>query len=764
MKATLAHWVDEAVVQKILLCLMSFVSYFFGIAYYIHSQSVFISQIGLEQLPFVMVFGSLTFILYSVVSSFLSNKISALPRFIIFTVLISLFYASLSLLSGRFNVQIYLFLLISGFFLDFLSITLLNVFSSFMTPLQARNSQPLINGFISLGIILGSYFALDLQKFNERFGLGFIPAVSLLLIVFLAFIFKFFSKNPNAAAQSEKPKKMKLYDELKDGFQFIFRRSNLFKTFTFIIFLFIAIRVYSNFKFKTVLSENFKGDGLTEILGKINIIECVLALFIDSFLTKKILSRFGVARIFLVYPLIMLATFSFAVFTGLPLFAVVLFCLSASIPVSSFVLAANFQVFFLLPQRESSSVYFIIDGILAPIVELFIYLTLLVYSANIHLETFLNTGLIGLLIVLLIFAALKLQRYYQMELQDDLFKDNIYLKHRAIELLAEQDQRNRGEINLRRVLSLNNIDEESRLGTINTLGIIGNYESIENLMKILKDGNPKEIFAAIQAINMIVHHNRRKFDRYPVTKHLLLRTYKEMFISNISSYLKFEIISSLKYFNLDEVIDFFEKNLASDDSQIRMNILEMMSVFHDKGIVTYAEPFLADTNLRVVASAIVALWQFPDMRIYLIPKMTLIFSKSEPENIDIALFLIGSIKAVWEKTYVESKINSTDPHIHNHALLTLMLLGERKYVDQFLQEFSQLTKKGQESEIEFTLSKYRKFDQKMKNLIVSKIQQMPLQDVQSIKHAFEQSKYIFNQELYYLRDIGNTIAPGSSIS
>jgi len=747
---------NSIIVKKILLCLLTFSSYLLGIAFFIHSQSLFLEKTGPEQLPFIMAVGAVLIIFYSLISSFIGSRLSAPLRFAIFTIIISVFYGVVYLMPQNATLQILLFYLTSSFLMDFMDVSVINVASSLMTPLQAKNMVPLLNSFNSLGVIVGSYFALQIQQYSENIGIGLLPAMSLLIVVLLALLtVKIFKKDLEAATESSDQQHQGFVKQLKDGFHFVFRQSSLFRTLAFVIFLFVAIRVSAEFKMKTTVGMNFSGNELTELFGKIYMVESALTFFIDFFFTEKFLFKFGVAKILLAYPVIMFVFLGIALAFGLQPMFVIAFALSCSVPWYSSVFVATSQVFSIVPKQKSQQVYFLIMGLFSSLTKLAISLSLFVYTANIDLERTLNTGLIAFLIIILFLAVYKLGKYYQTELKEDLFRDNVFLKHQAIELLAEQTQQNLGEIHLRRLMKMKGTDEETKFKTIDSLGIIGNYQTVTDFIGILKAGNPREMFAALEGIGAIVR-SRRKFDHYPVTKHLLLKTYREIFISNVPHFLKLEIISSMKYFNLEEVIDFLEKNLTSDDPQVKMNVIDTLDTFDDRGIIPYLEPLLNSNDVRVIASTVVALWKFQDMRIYLIPKLVLIMSGTTAEAQESSLFVIGSVKAFWEKEFVRKFCNSENPHLRHYAYITLINLGEKKYIDDLQKVLAVLVSKkfehestfeADKPEVEFILSQYRKFNREIQELFISKTQQLPAEDVHAVYEAFLHSRYMFSREL-----------------
>jgi len=179
---------NRDITKKVLLCLLTFSGYFFGISVFIHSQALFLAKAGPEQLPLAMVLVATSVIVYSLISSFIGSRLSAPLRFAIFTILISACYGGIYFLPENAFLQVLLFFVTSSFLIDFLDISVINVSSSLMTPLQVKNIMPLLTSFTSLGVITGSYFAVQIQKFSESLGLGILPALALLIVVLIALL------------------------------------------------------------------------------------------------------------------------------------------------------------------------------------------------------------------------------------------------------------------------------------------------------------------------------------------------------------------------------------------------------------------------------------------------------------------------------------------------------------------------------------------------------------------------------------------------
>jgi HEAT repeat protein len=621
----------------------------------------------------------------------------------------------------------------------------MNVVSSLFPPIQAKINSSLIAAFGSFGVILSTFFVTKLQLLHEGFGLGTIPFVILIIIFGLNLVMVQLFKRDLVISQEKTDLSV-----LKTSINFIFRKSKLFKTVAIALFLIIGIQLFTDFKLRTVLPQNYSGTELTDMFGFVYLLEYAIAFVFNLFITKKLLFKFGVANCLIAYPIILVIFITLAIITGLNPIFVIIFFLSYAIPMYTYIPVAFAQIFSSLSKSIIQTVYFLIRGALVAITMLVLSLSLLIYTWNINLEKFLNTFLIALFAITLFIVLIKVKRNYLLNLESNLFKDDEYLKLRSIELLAEKaSKKNKGEDYLLRLLKAGNITEEVKIDTISSLGIIGNYQSIVDLIEIIKKGSMNEKYASIIAINNIIK-NKKYLNKYPVTKHLLLNVYEEILISDTSLYIKTEIISSLQYFDLEDIIKFLEKALKSKNLTLRLNSIETLGRFNDRGIVEYLEPLLNDENITIVSAAIAALWKFENLRFKLMPQFAKIISVNDEKHILSSLFIIRSINAYWEKKYLLDYVKSENDKIRIYAIVILIQFGHTKYIPQLFNEIQRFKKSKNLELIDFTLSQYKKLPMNIRKKVLRQIQHLDHKEIEVFYEIFSNSKYVFNFELNQL--------------
>lgn len=734
--------------KKILLILIVFCSYFLAIVMHIHSLSLFLSSKGPAALPEMMVIVAAAVLLFSVVSTMLSYRYSVTRLFEFLLMIFGALFAGLFFFKMQPGVQVMFYFVVTNIFFAMLDVAVIKFVVSFITPLQGKTLLPMINGFNSIGIMIGAFFAAKFQTFHEQVGIGSLPTIGIIFIFCLVLLMHAFFRKQFQGPVSE-PVKTGLLKDLQESFRYTFLRSPIFKTMVLAVFLLVGIQLLTEFKFKTVLGQNLTPEALTTTFSLVYMAESAVLALMNVFFVKRLLFRFGIGNMLIFYPVMMMAVLATAMLFNLQYHFIIAFYLSFTIPFFSYVVVGITQIFSIAPSKINEAIYFLIKGLMGAVFMLFFAVVLLIYSLDIGYERTLNTGMLLVMLALLIVVCWRMRKLYFQELKENLFKGDPIAQARAIDLLAEKSQKDRGEIYLRQILHFQNTPEENKHKTIYSLGLIGNCETLIDLIEIIRKAPPKSKFMAIQAVNMILK-NKRTFKKYPVAKHQLIHCYRDLLISDVEQYIKLEIIASLKNFDLEDIMEFLEKNLQSDDVEIRRNVIQTIASFKERAIIEYLQPLLNDGHIRIVCAAIIGLWKFKEMRLTLIAKLATLLSVNTDEAVENLLDVSETIGAAWEEKYVSDQLQHPNAHIRHHALIALITLGDKNKIDEFIAMMNQCAKEDNQSELEFILSKYRHFESKMRTSIIHKIQQMDAENVQHILQAFKNSKYLFYAEISQL--------------
>ena len=738
--------VKNQFLRKTLLYSIAFILYGLTAANFVHALSLFLGDLGPNVLPYQFVAVSLLIIAYSLLSSYLTPRLQSNRIFSGTLLFFILNYALLMFLPLGSFAHTFYFLVIANFMFFLEELSIMHFLNSLMTPLQAKRALPVIFGFSNLGWIVGALFAPQYQHIHELFGIGTIPIgvlfITIGLVVAASKVFR-----REIRENFESMEKAPFIHSLKKAFLYVHKESRLYKWLGLVVFLVVGLQLTIEFKLKTVLAHTFSHELLTEILGLVFAGKSVLVWLYSTFISQRVLFRLGVGNTLLLYPVSVVITLIIAVFFGLNYIAVIALFVVFSLSHFATYGITTSQILSVVPKGLYHSVYFLLKGLFYAFGLLVFSLSLLVYTYDIRLETSLNTATIAGICLLLIFGTLKVKELYFKDLKENLYKSDLYLKHRSIDLLAEKISIKKGEDHLRRLLNMQKIEKETQARVIASLGVIGNYQTIIDLAKILpSDQPPKVKNQAIHAINEIIRDQKDLRD-YPVTKHYLLKAYEGLLLSDVPHSLKLEVISALKYFDLEDVVQFLEEHLTSDNPHMVANTIRTFAEFHERGIIPYIEPYLEDGSAELVSEAIVALWQFEEIRIHLLSRLAGLLSQESTACTRSGLYVIGSIKATWEKGYVLHKLENEDMHIKRYALITLIRLGDNAQISSLIQQMLELAKKGEWEELDFLLSWYRQLDTSTKNTIIHDIQQLKAEDSQHFLKAFKNSKYVFTNEV-----------------
>lgn len=731
--------------KKLLLSATAFLLYAIVMANYVHAASLFLTALGAETLPFALFASAIFVLFFSLLSSILSIRFAPHQTFLGVIFFIFLNFFILTFVTKGTMVHVFYFMVLSTIISNVQEILLLNFTNSMLTPLQAKSFLPKIISYMSMGAIFGALFARPYQEIHEAIGIGFLPMITLLVLILLIIITSRIFKRDIYANFS--PQKISTFkNNFKESLKLVFDNSNFYKLVGVMVFIVAGINIMMEFKLKTVLSLNFDHVVLTEVLSLIYMFNRIVIWVISAFFAKKILFRFGVTNMLLIYPITLLAAFGLAIIFNLNLIAVILLYITYSIFHLVFFGISTTQMLSIAPKKNQQTIFYLIKGLLLASATVVFSLILMIYSYDITLEATLNTAIITTSCVLLFYVGLKTKKQYERKLKENLYKEDEYLKLKSIDLLAEKVSQDHGEKDLRKLLTIPSISQDVRSRVMASIGIIGNYQTIMDLTKVLLSSEKSKVkVEAIHAIDNIIR-KQKDFNKYPVTKHYLLKAYEKILLSEQPLYVKMEVLDVLKYFDLEDVIESLEKNLQSSNMNIRANAIRTLASFNDRGIIPFIEPFLGARNLRVRVAAILGLWKNEEMRPELNIKIAKLLTLKSNNAINNSLYMIGAIGSKENMDYVLKQMDHNNSHIRTFALLTLIKLGETLRIDDLVNKMLKLAKDDDWTEIEFILSHYRSFEEGVKKSIISKIQSMKEHEAHYFYRAFKDSHYVFNLE------------------
>jgi len=732
---------------ELLIIICGFVCNFLSISLYIESLSNFISEIGVQALPFLLLAKAFFLALMGLFN------IGIAPRFRqnrIFGLLILFFGLLFSLLPVLHNNPVFLtiyYFFISSLFFTFLDASLVAFAGNQVNPVRAKTFLPILVTIVDLALVLGSYFSASFSQINSNAGYGLIPGILLVMVAVLVNLLPHQRDHSNMVPA--KSPKSKTWQEIRQSLWYVIK-APLYRYLAIAATIFICILYFIEFKQNTFLMQNILPIELNALMGKIFLAENLIRMVLSLLFLKKILFRFGLMNTMSFFAFALLAAIGAAYLLNWNLAGVVLVYLTFFVLYYTLFQIPATQTLALLPEERKNGVSFVFNQLGMAAASLIAACFLLVFTFHLELEKSLNTIAITILSLLGVLAVLKIRDKYNDRIHENLNSSITDMQKNAIDLLAEKAQMEKGEYSLRTLLTSRHLDPEIRKETINSLSLIGNPASIADLIESLKNPDDKIKIVALTGISKLLG-STKNLKKYPVTKHRLLEVFKEFFISNSPLYLKQEIMETLKVFEIEEIIRFLENNLKNVDQMVVKYSLETLGAFPDRSIIAYLEPFLVSPNVYLKTSAMVGLWQFPDYRKKMIYHIGEVLKMTSVEGEECAVFLIDRLNLYWEKQLLLKFLAHANEKIRIYALITLIKLGENRYIDQLLAIIHHLAKTHSQENLELLLSKYRFLNNKTKDQIIKKINQAELGQVERFYKIFQNSRYVFNRELDALK-------------
>jgi len=533
---------------------------------------------------------------------------------------------------------------------------------------------------------------------------------------------------------------------IKETIAFTFKKSPVFRYLSLLVVCFIFLNIFIRYRMLSDLESKLDADSLSAMLSTAFGLQSAGIIIVNLLLARLIIFYGGVANSLVLFPMGVIVVLLINMLTGFSSVGAIGLFLAFSVSYFTFIDLAITQFFSLAPQKFSQSVYFIIRGVVGAVASFLASAMLLIYSFQIELEKFLNTFFIGIILVFAWLVAMKLRKKMNLSINSNLVGDDQYLRLQSIDLLAERAQKNKGEIELRKVILRNQfLDDATRSRAIRSIGIIGNPESIVELYTTLEEGSPKEIMASIQAVSTIISQ-KGVFSKIPITQHKLLQTYEKILISDLPSYIKQEIIVSLRYFEISKVIDFLEQQIKNPDVSIRINTIETIGEFSDRSIIVYLKPLLKEDDPQILGATVAALWQFPELRLNIIPIFEKILSSDQKQSIKTALRMITKINATWEEHYIQKFVKDYDPEVQLSAIIAMVSFDKNSYDSDFIEKILEYQANGMSEVVEYALALYRSLNVKVKKRILKFVLSLSADTIAVLGQVFKNSQLNFEQE------------------
>ena len=287
------------------------------------ANTLFLKRFGIDYLPLVyLVQGGACFIammLYASIADLISSERFFKILFALLAASVLGFWAMISMHSEPLIFPVYF--LFSEIVADLLLVHTALYLNQNINTLQAKRLSPVIFAGLQIGTVLGGLF---LAAYASTLGTDNILivwfALLLLSLLMIALRHSFKGSSPYfRPARKSIHKFQRMATHIQQGVRFT-KESELLRTAT-IAMIFMVITYYIiSYSVKRVYTESFiLEEDLTAFFGALSTLTSMLALVAQLFLTSRLIQRFGVPTINLLYPLTSLASLAGMIFQlGLP--------------------------------------------------------------------------------------------------------------------------------------------------------------------------------------------------------------------------------------------------------------------------------------------------------------------------------------------------------------------------------------------------------------------------------------------------------------
>ncbi len=618
-----------------------------------------------------------------------------------FLLLISIHYAESSITYFILAIMaISIFLTQVGIWI---SIFIENIFS----PLEGERVLPVIESAEPIGgILAGTLIVSLLGNINVAHMLGIIGLILLLIPpVMLGFI-GHLNTFPVMRSKNVEPNKPFDFKTLRKVRQIIYRNRFLAGLFAVIFLQYAAFHIIE-FEYTKKMDEHSQHSlhdvsgvygpinknvdeqqkehvsALMHSLGSVQIVIHILILAFQLLLASAFLQRLGVMRTFSMAPVMQFFSFismlaSFNIVTVL--LAKGTYEVSVGIGKSAFV-----NSFYALSEAKRDEAKEILEGVARP-------LGLLVGTMFILIAQFLFTvdqihiALIFCLILLSLGAsliALALKNHYTLITRKKYdTPDNIVEKMDAIEIMSQRGHQDSLSFLIEKLADTNAIPEV-RIKILMVLGKTGKTSVIPAILDAFEDKNPRIRLAAVQALGNFKNLGEKFFSQ-AFSRYRVLHSLRQIYTESNNKELKIAAIKVFANLKDPDIIPFLIEILNADDPELCAESIAVCQMFADAGTIIHLAPFLQHPHPKVRSAAIIALWQFPSMRLQLIGKMSEMLHSTELVEIHYGIHCVGGTKSYQEKLRLQELMKNDSEMIRHHAVVALAKLDEYRVLENLV--------------------------------------------------------------------------------
>jgi len=654
-------------------------------------MSMFINRIGIEQLPLLFVVNAILVITGTVIFSRFLEKIRK-EILIIINILLAVILIISATLFVIYSGWIFfgLILIAQSVLISQLNIVISLVVEELFTPLESQRTFPIIESSETIGSIIGGIIVSALAYSIPSYKFFYIWVLCLMLVIPIILSFKSLSTDIPTFEHKK--------DDNKGGWEKITgsfkktQKSPFLKGLIIVILLQWMVINLVEFQYmksveqsitetpeETLASENIEGtlkadilntsenaeeskedvtikndtkneeEALTEKLGMLQVIFGIATLAMQLFLSSRIIKGLGIIKSMAIHPLVTLANMVNMILK----FNIVTASTTKAFSEMSGILFLNayHSSYYAFEENIRGQMKELLEGVIKPsgaVLGMGLIILLENFARGTKLTFTIN---IILVIIAIISAALisSLQTKYTEQSRKNIDKsENNHTRINAIEILAQRGHKIDHQ-QLIKIILKENEPEEVQLKAVETLKQRKDPETLPDLLTCIKSKNPNVRLAIIETLgefkDLHKHFFKSGFGHYRIQE-----TLKEIFEREEHEEIRSAIIKVLAQLNQRDLIPFILKNLNSPEEKIVADCIYICSLFKDPNSIYYLEQYLDNPSPKIRANAIIALWQFKNLRSKLNHYLEQLIQSAEKEKRLMGMYIIGELKLKEKKT------------------------------------------------------------------------------------------------------------------
>ena len=652
-------------------------------------NAMLVKRLGVDYLPYIYIGISLLGIAGSSIYLMFADTLRRDKLLILFSaatgivLLMSRFFVSARHEGGTtFSLSLILFFVLvlfaQGVGNSMLGTQIWTIANDVFRPSQGKRLYPIIGTAGIVGGILGGLFIQTLVSRIGTANLIVVWALAVFLIIPLTMIFRkryggelHGMKGPSNDGMIKNEGRIK---NLKECHAF-FMSSPLMKVLVAVAALFWIVGSFQDFQYTRIMNATFTTEEtLSKFYGYYAIGFNIVAIFIQAFLTGRILGRIGVGRGLSVLPFTVLAGFGaiLSSFTFIPgLFLRFSWdMIGTTVQGNSFQLALN-----AVPGRLRARVRGVIDGVINPMGGILggtvILILRNIFSHKTGVSSFDIITIAGIVLSgFWLFLTLGGQKKYIHAIVDNLKDKDRQTFMDAVESLDERGN----PMAIQKLLAIvQTEDKAARLAALRTLTRLGYLPALRVITQLMSNPDEELRMASIQAVRKFTTIEQNHFLSFYFKRRMerfMTEDKSSMVRSEAARYLiEHQPVRDMPYFVHDM--------LDHPDPMVRCKVIEALSELKLDYMDFSLEDMVDNPSPEVRAAAIVALWQVSERKAAVgINLLNLLEGKSSEEKA-AGLKVLVKTGAAEFLPHVGPLLGDSDLGVQALAALAYLALGNR---------------------------------------------------------------------------------------